>query len=99
MLSSWGPAHKQPVDAALARLKSLSSSKQQQQQQPAKNKVVDAAPLPPARRNSEPDAAAAFQAAAEDSAVNDNRAVAKLKQIKPQPPPGSKIQVTDTTCA
>jgi hypothetical protein len=79
LLVAWGPVHKQAVDAALARLQPQVNIKQNQ----AKSKATLAPHPPPFRRNSEPDAAAEVVAPAIES------------HIKPQPPPGSKMRVSE----
>lgn len=87
---AWGAAHKPSIDSALDRLK---KGAKDHPQKDGSSKIPAPSSAPLVRRSSEPDVATAFAAASGASAGNDH-SLLKNKPVKPQPPPGSKAQVS-----
>ncbi len=87
---TWGAEHKPSIDSALERLK---KDAKDHPQQTGSSKVAAASSAPFVRRSSEPDVATAFAVSSGVLGSEDHGAL-KKKPVKPQPPPGSKVQVS-----
>jgi hypothetical protein len=87
---TWGAAHKPSIDSALERLK---KDAKDHPQKDGSSKVPAPSSAPFVRRSSEPDVATAF-AVANGASGGKDHSVLKNKPAKPQPPPGSKVQVS-----